>query len=59
MKFAGKPGKTAHPVIGRRSLKRSKMGDAEKPYDWLSENPQGLYPIRDFVEFKTTCHPDG
>lgn len=41
------------------SVKRSKMIDSEKPYDWLSEKAQGLYPIRDFVELKTTWHPVG
>ena len=41
------------------SVKRTKLIDAEKPYDWLSEMAQGLYHIRDFVELKTTWHPVG
>lgn len=41
------------------SVKRTKLIDAEKPFDWLSENAQGLYPIGDFVELKTTWHPVG
>jgi acyl-CoA reductase-like NAD-dependent aldehyde dehydrogenase len=41
------------------SVKRTKLIDAEKPCDWLSEKAQGLYPIRDFVELKTTWHPVG
>jgi aldehyde dehydrogenase (NAD+) len=41
------------------SVKRTKLIDAEKPFDWFSEKAQGLYPIRDFVELKTTWHPVG
>jgi hypothetical protein len=41
------------------SVKRTKLIDAEKPCDWLSEKAQGLYHIRDFVELKTTWHPVG
>lgn len=41
------------------SVKRVKLHAAEEPVDWLSEKAQGLYEIRDFVEFKTTWHPIG
>jgi hypothetical protein len=36
-----------------------KLHAAEKPVDWFSDRAQGLYEIRDFVEFKTTWHPIG
>ena len=41
------------------SVKRVKLHAAEEPVDWFSERAQGLYEIRDFVEFKTTWHPIG
>lgn len=41
------------------SVKRVKLHAAEEPVDWFSERAQGLYEIRDFVEFKTTWHPVG
>jgi aldehyde dehydrogenase (NAD+) len=41
------------------SVKRVKLHAAEKPVDWFSDRAQGLYEIRDFVEFKTTWHPIG
>jgi len=41
------------------SVKRVKVHPAESPTDWFSEKAQGLYEIRDFVEFKTTWHPIG
>ena len=41
------------------SVKRTRLIEAEKPLDWLSETAQGLYHIRDFVEMKTTWHPVG
>jgi acyl-CoA reductase-like NAD-dependent aldehyde dehydrogenase len=39
------------------SVKRVHLVDAKT--DWFSEKSQGLYAIRDFVEFKTTWHPIG
>ncbi|MDP4720644.1 MAG: aldehyde dehydrogenase family protein, partial [Akkermansiaceae bacterium] len=39
------------------SVKRTKLIPAEKPYDWFSDQAQGLYHIRDFIELKTTWHP--
>ncbi|MDP4623896.1 MAG: aldehyde dehydrogenase family protein [Akkermansiaceae bacterium] len=41
------------------SVKRTKLIPAEKPYDWFSDQAQGLYHIRDFIELKTTWHPVG
>ena len=41
------------------SVKRVKLFKTEEPTDWFSEKAQGLYEIRDFVEFKTTWHPIG
>lgn len=41
------------------SVKRTHLIPSEKNTDWLSEKQQGLYPIRDFVELKTTWHPVG
>ncbi|MGJ8642192.1 MAG: aldehyde dehydrogenase family protein [Luteolibacter sp.] len=41
------------------SVKRTKFIPAEMAYDWFSEQAQGLYHIRDFVELKTTWHPVG
>ena len=41
------------------SVKRLKTRKAEEDVDWYSEGSQGVYEIRDFVEFKTTWHPIG
>jgi acyl-CoA reductase-like NAD-dependent aldehyde dehydrogenase len=41
------------------SVKRVKLIKAEAPHDWFADQAQGLYEIRDFVEFKTTWHPIG
>ncbi len=41
------------------SVKRVKLHAAEEKTDWFSEKAQGLYEIRDVVEFKTTWHPIG
>ena len=41
------------------SVKRVKLFKTEEPTDWFSEKAQGLYEIRDLVEFKTTWHPIG
>ena len=41
------------------SVKRVKLSKTEEPTDWFSDRAQGLYEIRDFVEFKTTWHPIG
>jgi aldehyde dehydrogenase (NAD+) len=41
------------------SIKRVHLRKTEEPVDWFSESAQGLYEIRDFVEFKTTWHPIG
>ena len=41
------------------SVKRVKLHRTEAPVDWYSDAAQGLYEIRDFVEFKTTWHPIG
>jgi len=41
------------------SVKRVKLRDAEERIDWFSDAVEGLYEIRDHVEFKTTWHPIG
>jgi len=41
------------------SVKRVKLLKAEEPVDWLSDKAQGLYELRDTLEFKTTWHPVG
>ena len=41
------------------SVKRVKLHAAEDRIDWFSDRAQGLYELRDFLEFKTTWHPIG
>ena len=41
------------------SVKRVKLRKAEEPFDWYSGKAEGLYEIRDHVEFKTVWHPIG
>jgi acyl-CoA reductase-like NAD-dependent aldehyde dehydrogenase len=41
------------------SVKRVKLHKSESPIDWFADSTQGLYEIRDLVEFKTTWHPIG
>jgi acyl-CoA reductase-like NAD-dependent aldehyde dehydrogenase len=41
------------------SVKRLKLIPSETPRDWYSPQAQGLYEIRDHIEFKTTWHPVG
>lgn len=41
------------------SVKRVKLIKSEEPFDWFAETAQGLYEIREFIEFKTTWHPIG
>ena len=41
------------------SVKRVKLSKAEEPVDWFSDQAQGLYELRDHLEFKTTWHPIG
>jgi acyl-CoA reductase-like NAD-dependent aldehyde dehydrogenase len=41
------------------SVKRVKLRATEDKTDWLSPKAQGLYDIRDTLEFKTTWHPIG
>ena len=41
------------------SVKRTRFIKAEEKYDWFADSAQGLYAIRDFLEFKTTWHPIG
>ena len=41
------------------SVKRVHLIAAESAHDWYAETAQGLYHLRDFVEFKTTWHPVG
>jgi acyl-CoA reductase-like NAD-dependent aldehyde dehydrogenase len=41
------------------SVKRVKLHKAESQIDWFADSTQGLYEIRDLIEFKTTWHPIG
>lgn len=41
------------------SIKRVKLSPAEERIDWTADAAQGLYAIRDWLEFKTTWHPIG
>ena len=41
------------------SVKRVRTRKAEEKLDWYSEKSQGVYDIKDFIEFKTTWHPIG
>ena len=41
------------------SVKRVKLSKTEEPVDWFSDRAQGLYELRDHLEFKTTWHPIG
>lgn len=41
------------------SVKRVKLEAAENPPNWYADEAQGLYALRDTVEFKTTWHPIG
>ena len=46
-------------VGAAESVKRVKLLKAEEPIDWYSVKAEGLYEIRDHLEFKTTWHPIG
>ena len=41
------------------SVKRLRVRTDDKPLDWTEDAQQGLYEIRNFVEFKTVWHPIG
>jgi aldehyde dehydrogenase (NAD+) len=41
------------------SVKRVHLQKAEEPIDWFDERVQGVFAIRDLIEFKTTWHPIG
>jgi aldehyde dehydrogenase (NAD+) len=41
------------------SVKRVKLRKAGESIDWFSDKMEGLYEIRDHLEFKTTWHPIG
>ncbi|MBX7210472.1 MAG: aldehyde dehydrogenase family protein [Verrucomicrobiaceae bacterium] len=41
------------------SVKRVRLLKSEEPRDWRDGAAQGLYEIREFIEFKTTWHPIG
>ncbi|MBP8256861.1 MAG: aldehyde dehydrogenase family protein [Opitutaceae bacterium] len=41
------------------SIKRVKLDPAETRRNWTDDSAQGLYAIRDWLEFKTTWHPIG
>lgn len=46
-------------IAAADSVKRVHLIKAEEPRDWLADSAQGLYEIRNLVEFKTTWHPIG
>ena len=46
-------------VGAAESVKRVKLLKAEETIDWYSAKAEGLYEIRDHLEFKTTWHPIG
>ncbi len=46
-------------LAAAESVKRVKLTKTEEPADWFSDKAQGLYELRDFLEFKTTWHPVG
>ncbi|MEO5588413.1 MAG: aldehyde dehydrogenase family protein [Gemmatimonadaceae bacterium] len=41
------------------SVKRVRTRKAEDKRDWYADSAQGVYDIKDFIEFKTTWHPIG
>jgi aldehyde dehydrogenase (NAD+) len=41
------------------SVKRVRTRKAEGKLDWYADSSQGVYDIKDFIEFKTTWHPIG
>jgi aldehyde dehydrogenase (NAD+) len=41
------------------SVKRVHLLKSEDKTDWLGDKAQGLFHIRDLIEFKTTWHPIG
>jgi acyl-CoA reductase-like NAD-dependent aldehyde dehydrogenase len=41
------------------SIKRVRARKRDDDHDWLDAKSQGVYEIRDFIEFKTTWHPIG
>jgi len=41
------------------SIKRVFLRSAEAPIDWFADSAQGLYALRDTLEYKTTWHPIG
>ena len=41
------------------SIKRAYLHKAEEAIDWFAADAQGLFEIRDLIEFKTTWHPIG
>ncbi len=41
------------------SVKRVRLAKSEDAIDWYGDAAQGLYEVRDFVEYKTTWHPIG
>ncbi len=41
------------------SVKRVHLRKSEEAMDWFADDAQGLYEIRNLIEFKTTWHPIG
>jgi acyl-CoA reductase-like NAD-dependent aldehyde dehydrogenase len=55
---AGPDERKALRLGAAESVKRVHFTDLDGPA-WYRDSAQGLYPIRDFLEFKTTWHPIG
>jgi acyl-CoA reductase-like NAD-dependent aldehyde dehydrogenase len=54
------PGERKELALGAaESVKRLHVRTDEKPLDWTDDAQQGVYDIRNFVEFKTVWHPIG
>ncbi|HTL69104.1 MAG TPA: aldehyde dehydrogenase family protein [Lacunisphaera sp.] len=56
---AGAEERRALKLGAAESVKRVKLLPAEETLDWYAEKAQGLYEVRDTLEFKTTWHPIG
>jgi aldehyde dehydrogenase (NAD+) len=46
-------------LAAAESVKRVRLWKSEEKNDWFSAKAQGVYSIRDTLEFKTTWHPIG
>jgi len=51
--------KTQLQLGAAESIKRVRARKRDDDFDWIAAKSQGVYEIRDFIEFKTTWHPIG